>query len=146
MNLLAEPMDRAYFNRGIAHFLLYKTKNRSLDIPEGFVYADGVELFSFAEELRVKFRKDELLEEQIKRLREIGFSFEGSDQNWESLYKMVSDYVREYGRMPQRDYKTKDGIMLGAWLYRQNKVFYSLSAYKKEMLLMLMQEEKTCQQ
>lgn len=137
MSYMETPMDRAYFNRGIAHFLLYRTKNMNLDIPEGYVYPDGFELARFAGDLRQMYKDNELTKEQVEKLSDIGFAFEEKDQNWESLYKLVADYVKDNGKVPARNYKTPDGVMIGAWNYRQSQIFYQLSAAKKEKLLAL---------
>lgn len=141
MSYIETPMDRAYFNRGIAHFLLYRTKNMNLNIPDGYVYSDGFELARFATDLRQMYKNKELTEEQIDRLTDIGFAFDENDQNWESLYKLVADYIKDNGKPPARNYKTSDGIMIGAWHYRQKQIFYQLSGVKKEKLLALGREE-----
>ena len=81
----------------------------------------------------------ELTEEQIKRLDELGFSWDGRHKNtWDKAYLAVCEYKKKYGdlKIPVA-YVTDDGIKLGVWIRHQIDIGEKLSAEKKKKLLVL---------
>ena len=71
---------------------------------------------------------------QITRLNTMGFSFDQKLQDWEYMYKLTTDYVKIHGSLPDRNYRTDDNILLGAWLWRQMGRFAFLSENQQKKL------------
>ena len=81
----------------------------------------------------------ELIEEQIKRLDELGFPWKGKFKDtWNKSYEAACEYRAKYGDMKiPVAYVTADGIKLGVWIRRQIDIGENLSPEKKEKLLAL---------
>ena len=59
---------------------------------------------------RVRFRKGDLSEDQIKKLKKINFIFNPQDQAWEKNFKELENLIINKEDMPSRD------TPLGKWV------------------------------
>lgn len=131
------------FEKNYAALLDYYKENGNADVPSYYVTADGLRLGAWV--FNTRSRKNgigkgaELTEEQIKRLDELGFSWEGRHKNtWDKAYLAVCEYKKKYGdlKIPVA-YVTADGLALGRWIRYQIDVGEKLPEEKKEKLLAL---------
>lgn len=131
------------FEKNYAALLEFYRENGNADVPSYYVTADGLRLGAWAFNIRSR-RKGfgqgaELTEEQIKRLDELGFSWEGKFKNtWNKSYEAACEYKKQHGNLKiPVAYVTADGIKLGVWIRYQIDVGEKLSKEKKEKLLAL---------
>ena len=131
------------FEKNYAALLDYYKENGNADVPSYYVTADGLRLGTWV--FNTRNRKNgigkgaELTEEQIKRLDELGFSWEGKFRNnWNKSYEAACEYKKKYGdlKIPVA-YVTADGLALGRWIRYQIDVGEKLPEEKKEKLLAL---------
>ena len=131
------------FEKNYAALLDYYKENGNADVPSYYVTADGLRLGAWV--FNTRSRKNgigkgaELTDEQIKRLDELGFSWEGRHKNtWDKAYLAVCEYKKKYGdlKIPVA-YVTADGLALGRWIRYQIDVGEKLPDEKKEKLLAL---------
>lgn len=131
------------FEKNYAALLDYYKENGNADVPSYYVTADGLRLGTWV--FNTRSRKNgigkgaELTDEQIKRLDELGFSWEGRHKNtWDKAYLAVCEYKKKHGdlNIPVA-YVTADGLALGRWIRYQIDVGEKLPEEKKEKLLAL---------
>ena len=131
------------FEKNYAALLDYYKENGNADVPSYYVTADGLRLGGWV--FNTRSRKNgigkgaELTDEQIKRLDELGFSWEGRHKNtWDKAYLAVCEYKKKHGdlNIPVA-YVTADGLALGRWIRYQIDVGEKLPEEKKEKLLAL---------
>ena len=128
------------FEKNYAALLDYYKENGNADVPSYYVTADGLRLGTWVFNIRNR-RKGfgqgaELTEEQIKRLDELGFSWEGRHKNtWDKAYAAAREYKAKHGdlKIPAA-YVTADGLALGRWIRRQIDGAERLSEQKREKL------------
>ena len=128
----------------------YHQKHGNLDVPAYYVTDDGVRLGNWLTNLRSArngkdSRRAELTDEQIRKLDELGFVWEGRHHStWEKSYFAACAYQKENGNLDiPVAYVTEDGCRLGRWIRRQKQKFEILSAGRKKKLLALGLEIKT---
>ncbi len=131
------------FEKNYAALLDYYKENGNADVPCYYVTADGLRLGTWVFNIRSRRKKigqgAELTEEQIKRLDELGFSWDGRHKNtWDKAYLAACEYKKKNGdlKIPVA-YVSKDGIKLGVWIRRQIDIGENHSTKKKEKLLAL---------
>lgn len=128
------------FEKNYAALLDYYKENGNADVPSYYVTADGLRLGAWVFNIRNRRKKigqgAELTEEQIKRLDELGFSWEGRHKNtWDTAYAAAREYKAKHGdlKIPAA-YVTADGLALGRWIRRQIDGAERLSEQKREKL------------
>lgn len=128
------------FEKNYAALLDYYKENGNADVPSYYVTADGLRLGAWV--FNIRNRKNgsgkgaELTDEQIKRLDELGFSWEGRHKNtWDKAYAAAREYKAKHGdlKIPAA-YVTADGLALGRWIRRQIDGAERLSEQKREKL------------
>lgn len=131
------------FEKNYAALLDYYKENGNADVPSFYVTADGLRLGTWVCNTRNrrngKGKGADLTEEQIKRLDELGFSWEGTFRNtWNKNYEAACKYKKKYGdlKIPVA-YVSENGIKLGTWFRHQMDIGERLPAEKKEKLLAL---------
>lgn len=131
------------FEKSFAALLEFYRENGNSDVPCYYVTADGLRLGTWVFNIRSRRKKigqgAELTEEQIKRLDELGFSWDGRHKNtWDKAYLAACEYKKKNGdlKIPVA-YVSKDGIKLGVWIRHQIDIGEKLSTEKKEKLLAL---------
>ena len=99
------------FEKGFTETLLYKARTGDLNAPNSYKTAEGYYLGSWQSDKRA--RKGKLSPEQIKRLEEIGFTWE---KNFGKGYEETLLYKDRTGNpnVPL-NYKTAEGYRLGFW-------------------------------
>lgn len=128
------------FEKNYAALLDYYKENGNADVPSYYVTADGLRLGAWVFNIRNRKNgsgKDaELTDEQIKRLDELGFSWDGRHKNtWDKAYAAAREYKAKHGdlKIPAA-YVTADGLALGRWIRRQIDAAERLSEQKREKL------------
>lgn len=128
------------FEKNYTALLDYYRENGNTDVPSYYVTADGLRLGTWV--FNTRNRKNgsgkgaELTEEQIKRLDELGFSWDGRHKNtWDKAYAAAREYKAKHGdlKIPAA-YVTADGLALGRWIRRQIDGAERLSEQKREKL------------
>ena len=115
-----------YYQLVVAYYSHYGNSN----VPQNFKTKDGItesndedsiNLGVWCNVQRIKYSKGLLTEERYKKLKVLGFRFEHkSDLEWEEKYKLLEYYYNEYGNTEMfQNYKTKEGVALGAWAEQQ---------------------------
>ena len=131
------------FEKNYAALLDYYKENGNADVPSYYVTADGLRLGTWV--FNTRNRKNgsgkgaELTDEQIKRLDELGFSWNGKFRNnWNKSYEAACEYKKKHGdlNIPVA-YVTAEGLALGRWIRYQIDVGEKLPEEKKEKLLAL---------
>ena len=131
------------FEKNYAALLDYYKENGNSDVPCYYVTADGLRLGTWVSNIRSRRKKigqgAELTDEQIKRLDELDFSWNGQHRDtWDKAYLAVCAYKKKNGNLKiPVAYVTADGLALGRWLRRQIDSGEKLSAEKKKKLLAL---------
>lgn len=128
------------FEKNYAALLDYYRENGNADVPSYYITADGLRLGAWV--FNVRNRKSgvgqgaELTDEQIRRLDELGFCWDGRRKNtWEKAYAAAREYKAKHGdlKIPAA-YVTADGLALGRWIRRQIDGEERLSEQKREKL------------
>ena len=85
--------------------------------------ANNINLASWCERQRQKFRKGTLPAQYVKRLEAIGFNWDPMTQQWEDAFVLLCKYKEKNGNTcpPQRE--TTAGIDLGGWCSRQRQQY-----------------------
>ncbi len=132
---LQVQIPKIWFDHGYALLISYLRDHPGLSIEGDYKAADGFLLGIWITEIRFLWKEGFLTYEQIRKLETIGFSKDPEDQSWESMYRLLRNRIMEKGDVPQElQYKTEDGVMLGAWKDRQERLFLSLPEEKREKL------------
>lgn len=126
--------SRPWFTRGYSHLMLAMRNSVVPNVGPDYVCRDGFPLGNWVAEVRTAWNKGDLTDEQIKSLQHIGLAKDEEMQQWTSIFVLAEDYVRSNACLPDRDYRTVDGILLGAWLERQRLFFPSLCEEQQEKL------------
>ena len=128
-------IPKTWFDHGYALLLIYLRDHPGLPMDEGYEAMDGFPLGEWMEQVRILWNEDILSDKQIEKLEIIGFSKDAESQRWESMYRLLRDRMKKAGDIPvELLYKTEEGVMLGAWKDRQERLFHSLSKEKQEKL------------
>ena len=105
------------FDLGIGYLSEYKEKYGHVRIPVSYVTADGYSLGIWCGTKRKERRNGELSPEIIKKLDDLGFVWDYTDDYWEHMYEACKEYYEKHGniRMPYR-YENAAGDKLYTWL------------------------------
>ena len=137
----------------------YYRQHGDLNVPSGYVDADGVRLGTWIHKMRMLMQDSIRTElkvgisgkqkersclgavltvEQISRLSQIGMSWEPRQEYaWEKAYQSASSYYNQYGNLDiPVSYMTKEGVRLGKWMRRQREAYtnHALSRSRQERL------------
>ena len=131
-----------------SYFLQYG----NLNVPIKYTASDGTALGKWVARQRAAYQHPEkehgrLSPERIRLLEQIGMQWQRPG-DWDDRYALVQGYLHDHGdlKIPIK-YKTKDGILLGNWLYRQRRIYEGkapgkLNARQRERLRTLLDIEK----
>ena len=126
---------KSYFMQGVAHLLIYQTANGNMDVDETYHAADRFPLGEFVFEVREAEAEKKIETWQREKLKSIGFALEKTDQPWESLYYIIKEYAgKNNGALPKATERTKDNVLIGAWVRQQVFTFRHLSKKKQKLL------------
>ena len=115
-------------------FLYQKFKKETGCEPKVIELYGGIRLGVWVQEQRKNVQ--ELSSEQVKRLRDAGFSFDPIDEQWNDKFAVLKEFVNEFDTFPMPRTKYK-GIEIGNWLWiTQKTAFYdkALSAERQKLL------------
>ncbi len=131
------------FERNYSVLLEYYKENGNADVPTYYTTKDGLKLGAWVRNVRNRKNKvglgAELTEDQIKRLDDLQFNWQGNRKNaWDKACREAKKYKEKYGNLNiPVSYTTPDGFALGKWLNRQKDNAKNLTKDKKEKLTAL---------
>lgn len=99
----------------------YYKKNGTFEIPVAYQTNSGIRLGVWVRRQRNFYAKGSLSDEQIARLREIGFTLEKSDP-WEEKYQLAKKYYEEHGNLNMSSQYVVNGVWLHKWLNEQKLI------------------------
>ena len=116
----------------------YKDKNNLCDIPKNAFYK-GSALGIWCQRQRDKFKEGILSDERVKKLQDIGFSFNPLEEEWERKYNQYKKYIKMTGSNEIHRRTMFEGERLGVWIFIQKKVYKEgkMSDYRMNKLLQL---------
>lgn len=130
---IKNQIQRKWFDRGYAHLLIYAEKHPGLDISEKYQAPDAFALGQWISEIRKQWNEGKLETGYAKKLMEIGLAKDREQQAWESMYRQTSIYIAENkGDGLKISDQNEEGIMVGAWLDRQMRIYPRLSEEQKK--------------
>lgn len=112
------------FEKNYAALLDYYKENGNADVPSYYVTADGLRLGRWIVNQRSAYKgtaRNRLMDEQKKRLDDIGFAVDVNEFKWNFAYERAAEYCRYHGTVSvPRGYKV-DGIDLQSWFTEQRR-------------------------
>ena len=115
----------------------YFNDNGDLLVPQNYEDSEGFGLGIWITNQRIKYKKHELTEEQIKMLESIGMVWIVKQKRaWEDYYEYALQYYEQHlNLLVSVDYEV-DGIKLGSWLANQRRARKAnkLNQYQIELL------------
>jgi superfamily II DNA or RNA helicase len=104
--------------------LKYKDDFGDANVPYSYKTSEGFSLGGWQANQRVHYRKGKLSPDKIKRLEEIGFSWERLEEKFEKGFQETLLYKKNTGNPNVPDgYKTHEGYWLGGWQSYQRKLY-----------------------
>lgn len=130
------------WNRGYEALKKYKEEHGDVDVNAKYINEDDYALGKWVSNLRSKYKRGELPQEQIETLEALGMIWDKHSTKWEENYKAAQEYFLSHGNLHvPHDYRTKNGIGLGVWITNQRNIYYGkktgaapLSEYQIERL------------
>lgn len=120
----------------------YYEEHGDIDVPHGYVDANGIKLYEWVKKLRTyrasSLQIKYLTPERIAALDSMGMIWDKTDYVWERNYQAAQEYFQEHGNLKMsQNYKTIDGIGLGRWIKHTQDV------YRDSMGVSLNDDQKT---
>lgn len=115
-----------YYSLAKEYFLVHN----NLNVPSTYI-VDGVNLSYWVNLQHKKYEKNELTDDEIKKLEDIGMQFgslKSYDEIWDEYYNYVRDYYKEHENLNMTQKYIVNGLYVGRWLNNQRLM------YKKNML------------
>jgi len=112
------------FEKGFQETLLYKKRTGNPNVPLRYKTHDGFLLGRWQGHQRGNYKREELSGERIKRLDEIGFTWDMPEETFEKGFQETLLHKERTGNpnVPLR-YKTSEGFRLGIWQSTQKDSF-----------------------
>ena len=111
------------WNRYYSAALDYYKTHGDLDVPKGYVTADGVKLFHWLANVKEAYRNPNktdyrLTDAQIQMLNELQIEWRTQNEViWENAYAHAAEYFNEHGDLAVAyTYQSPDGFKLGKWI------------------------------
>ena len=105
------------WEQGINRLQAYKSEHGHVLVPQEYETSDGFNLGVWVSQKRFAKSKDNLSDEQIQRLDDLGFIWDVLEHLWEQRIKRLQAYKSEHGHvLVPFDYETSDGFKLGVWV------------------------------
>ncbi|MCD7809773.1 MAG: Helicase associated domain protein, partial [Erysipelotrichaceae bacterium] len=119
----------------------YYEEHGDLNIPKDYKSEKGVLIKTWLNNMKNKYNKGTLMDEQKRLLEDIGMCFESSkDVLWYASFNKAKQYFEEHGNLNvPSDYKCADGFALGRWIRRHRqdasgKTQIKVTEERKELL------------
>ena len=94
----------------------YKEKYGDTLVP--YIYARNPQLGIWVGTQRVQYKRNQISDERINRLNEIGFVWDPNEAAWEEMFVELKKYKQKYGdTLVPQDYE--DNPQLGSWVNKQ---------------------------
>lgn len=74
---------------------IYMNENHSINIPINYKITDGRNLHAWLISQRILYKKGKLSDDQILKLKEIGFNLNNVKKTWNDWYKIYEQYIKE---------------------------------------------------
>ena len=104
------------FEKGFQETLLYKEKTGNPNAQQRYKTDEGFQLGAWQSSQRTYHRKGKLSPDRIKRLNDIGFTWEMLEEQFEKGFQETLLYKEKTGNPNvQQSYKTDEGFQLGTW-------------------------------
>ena len=112
------------FEKGLVAFTSFVSQHGHGDTGSHYETEDGFPLGKWLSNMRLKYKKGVLGEEETRKLRKAGMIWDISRYRWEGYYKAAEEYKKQYGNLeiPCR-YVAEDGKKLGVWLNNQKNSY-----------------------
>lgn len=131
---------------------LYYKHTGHLNVPVQYIAPDGTPLGKWVARQRAVYQNPEkehcrLTPQRIRLLEQIGMQWQRPG-SWEHRYALAQEYLRQHGDLAiPAKYRAADGILLGNWLYRQQRIYDGrapgrLSTEQREKLCALFAQAK----
>jgi hypothetical protein len=130
------PNESAW-EKGYQHAKKYFEMHGNLKCACSFQTEDGFKLGSWIGNQKTRYRKQQLTQEQIEKLEEIGMVWNRLEEQWNEGYNHAKQYFQENQTLavPQ-NYCCPDGYHLGDWLQTQKKMFRQGSLQERRQVLL----------
>jgi hypothetical protein len=108
------------WNERYNELVVYKTQHGTCLVPKS--YKEAPKLANWVDSMRKMFTEGNLQKERIKKLNELGFSWNALESKWHIRYNELLQYKQEYGdcKVPQ---KWERNTPLGEWVVVQRRLF-----------------------
>ena len=113
------------WNRGCEALKNYIETYGDADVNAKYVTEDDYQLGKWVSNLRSKYKRGELTEEQIQMLEDLGMIWDKYSRKWEINFQAAEEYFHSHGnlRVPH-NYRTSNGISLGIWIANQRNIYF----------------------
>ena len=118
--------EEKYYTLAQEYFKIHN----NLSVPPRYI-VEGVNLGFWVNLQRRKYDKNELTEEKIKKLEEIGMQFNGLksyEDRWDEYYNGAREYYKEHENLNIPYNYNVNGLYIGRWINNQRLM------YKKNMM------------
>jgi superfamily II DNA or RNA helicase/uncharacterized protein YgiB involved in biofilm formation len=118
-----EPLEEQ-FEKGFQETLLYKERTGNPNASPGYETEHGYKLGRWQSHYRESYKKGKLSSDRIKKLEDIGFTWELLEEKFEKGFQETLLYKERTGNpnAPHK-YKTVEGFLLGIWQGTQRKMY-----------------------
>jgi len=112
------------FERGFQETLIYKKSTGTPNVTCDYKTPEGYLLGKWQSHQRGNYKKRKISPDRIKRLEEIGFTWEPFEEKFEKGYQETLKFKAKTGNSnAQGDYNTSEGYRLGNWQSDQRKYY-----------------------
>ena len=102
--------------------LKYREEHGHVLVHQNYTTADGGKLGEWVQAQRRKKAKNQLPEDLVARLEDLGFVWDVLNYTWECRFNELLKYREEHGHvLVPKNYTTADGGKLGGWVQAQRR-------------------------
>jgi hypothetical protein len=99
----------------------FRTEHDHLDVPHG-CRVDGINLYQWVLKQRHLANKNQLPDDQRRRLDELGMVWSFHDAAWQKSYKAAAAYLAREGHLTPPEHHQENGVKLSNWLVHQRRL------------------------
>jgi predicted chitinase len=112
------------FEKGFQETFLYKESTGNPNAPANYKTPEGYTLGTWQSTQRTRCKAGEISPERIKRLEEIGFTWERLEEQFEKGFQETLLHKEKTGNPnATQGYKTAEGFLLGNWQQSQTQIY-----------------------
>lgn len=120
IGMIWENRTTLKWEKGFSEAKHYAEEYGNLLVPATYITPDGYRLGAWIRNQRTAQSNDEMSEERIRRLTEIGMQWDPVSHKWEIGYINALHYYQEHGDLlVPASYQTREGFPLGTWIRSQ---------------------------